>query len=245
MIHAIVLAAAAASAGAPVMHRPPPPQGETMMDVLGPDEMQRRAPAPPPPRRDRVRKALAKQRAKHLAALRAYRRRGVFAHDLDRSGEVYVWKDADGHLDAVAAIMASDGKDAAAIVDAIAPQWVGVHIVDVTYGDVYQWMLVSGFTAEEIDRIQRPHTRPTVVRTGDDNWRTDEDARLSKSYGAVDSYLREHTDDGLDAATDILMAQGSELAWNLVDPKHHPRGGGGDTRPAIPEPRRPRAPRRR
>ena len=74
-------------------------------------------------------------------------------------------------------------------------------------------------TAEEIDRLQRPHTRPPVVREGDDSWRADEDERLARSYGAVESYLRSHTDDGLETATDELMAA-PEQAWQLVDPKH-------------------------
>ena len=238
MIHALVVAGAVAVHSGAVAVAPHVAE----MDVLGPDEM-RRPPPGPPPRRDRVKKALGAQRKKHLAALRAYRKRAVFAHDLDRSGEVYVWKDADGHLDAVAALMAGDGKNEAAIVDAVAPQYVGVHLIDSTYGDVYDWILTSGFTTDEIDRLQRPHTRPTVVVTGDDGWRTDEDARLATSYGAVEAYLREHTDDGLDAATDALIASRPELAWHLVDPKHHPRTE--PVRPMIPEPRRPRPRSRR
>ncbi len=237
MIHALVLAAAVSAHGGAVAVKPVPSPQHQQMDVLGPDEMEQRRQPVAPPRRDRVKKALAKLRTKHLAALRAYRKRAVFAHDLDRSGEVYVWKDADGHLDAVAAVMASDGKGAASIVDAIAPQYVGVHLVDSNYGEVYEWILTSGFTTDEIDRLQRPHTRPTVVREGDDGWRTDEDARLAKAYAAVESYLREHTDEGLDAATDTLIASHPELAWHLVDPKHHP--GTQPVRPAIPEPRRP------
>src|SRR5262245_52824816 len=98
----------------------------------------------PPPRRERVRKALARQRAKHLAAFKAYRKRRVFAHALDRGGEVYVWRDDDGHLDAVAAIMASDGKDAAAEVVAGSPQMTDVHLADLTYGAIHDWTLISG-----------------------------------------------------------------------------------------------------
>jgi hypothetical protein len=178
-----------------------------------------RRPSPPPPRRDRVAKALARARSRHLDALRAYRKKGVFAHSLDRAGEVYVWKDADGRLDAVAALMASDSKDDATIVTAVAPQMVGVHLADMRYGDVYAWTLMSGFSQDEIDRLQRPHVRPAVVREGDDGWRADEDERLARSYGAVESYLRSHTTDGLEAATDELMAA-PEVAWRLVDPNH-------------------------
>jgi hypothetical protein len=157
--------------------------------------------------------------ARHLDTLRAYRKKGVFAHSLDRAGEVYVWQDAEAHLDAVAALMASDGKDETILVGAVAPQMVGVHLTDVRYGDVYAWTLVSGFSQDEIDRLQRPHTRPAVVKAGDDSWRADEDERLARAYGAVESYLRSHTDDGLEAATDSLMAEPA-LAWHLVDPKH-------------------------
>jgi hypothetical protein len=197
-----------------------------------------RPPPAPPPRRARVLQALAKQRARHLAALRAYRKRGVFAHDLDRAGEVYVWKDDEGHLDAIAAIMAADGKALAASVDAAAPQLVGVHLADVRYGDVYVWSLTSGFSPDELDRLQRPHTRPTVVVAGDDAWRTDEDARLATAYAAVESYLRAHGDDGLAAATDALMAE-PELAWHLVDPKHHPATAPVRVRHPMPAPPRP------
>jgi hypothetical protein len=176
-------------------------------------------PQVPPPPRDRVKKALTKARARHLDALRAYRKKGVFAHSLDRAGEVYVWKDAENHLDAVAALMAGDGKDEATLVAASAPQMVGVHIPDVRYGDVYAWTLASGFSQDEIDRLQRPHVRPAVLKEGDDSWRADEDERLARAYGAVESYLRSHTDEGLEAATDELMAF-PEVAWRLVDPKH-------------------------
>jgi hypothetical protein len=176
-------------------------------------------PRPSPPRRDRVKTALSKVRARHLDALRAYRKKGVFAHSLDRAGEVYVWKDAEHHLDAIPALMASDGKDAAKLVDALAPAMIGAHITELGYGDVHDWTLVSGFSQDEIDRLQRPHTRPAVLREGDDSWRADEDERMARAYHAVESYLRSHTDDGLERATDALMLD-PELAWHLVDPKH-------------------------
>jgi hypothetical protein len=225
MLRVCVLAALAAAAGAPATHAevaPVPHQGL-------------RTPPPPPPRREIVRKALAKQRARHLAALHAYRVKGVFAHDLDRAGEVYVWKDDDGHLDAVAAVMARDGKRFAATVDELAAALIGVHLTELAYGDVYAWVVTSGFAVDEIDRLQRPHTRPTVVRAGDDAWKTDEDARLAKAYASVEAYLRAHADDGLDAATDALMLE-PELAWHLVDPAHHAIGV--PIHPSIPEPRR-------
>ncbi|HTJ42492.1 MAG TPA: hypothetical protein VL463_10385 [Kofleriaceae bacterium] len=172
-------------------------------------------PPPPPPRRELVKKALVKARAKHLAALHKYRDKGVFAHSLDRAGEVYVWRDADGHLDAVAAMMAMETKDQANLVVALSSQLNGVHLIEYNDGTVMPWMLTSGFSLDELDRIQRPHTRPAVVREGDTAWQVEEDERLAKSYGAVESYLKSHADDGLEAATDALMLR-SELAWKAI-----------------------------
>jgi len=204
--------AAGAPAG-PRMHRPPPNDDlDEIMEPFGTRAAPRKPP-PPPPRREVVRKALAKQRARHLAAFHAYRKRGVFAHDLDGPGEVYVWLDADGRLDVIPALMVADGMRA--IVDARAHELEGKQLVQFGQNEVGAWMLQSGFALDEIDRMQRTHVRPAIVREGDTSWRADEDARLATAYAAVASYLKSHADDGLDAATDALMAR-SDLAWQLV-----------------------------
>ncbi len=226
---AVMVSTAVAGPSLPHM-QPQQRVGEVAPDF---ESRMRQPPARPAPRRERVKRALVKQRARHLAQFRAYRNRGVFAHDLDRAGEVYVWRDDDGHLDPIAAMMTSDGKQR--LVTDYAPSMIGIHLIDLTSGDISDWMLMSGFSIDELDRMQRPHTRPTIVREGDTSWRTDEDARLSTAYAAVESYLRAHAADGLDAATDALMLR-SELAWSVVTGKPVPPR---PVRPMIPEPRRP------
>jgi hypothetical protein len=169
--------------------------------------------------RDGLKKTLAKARARHLAALRAYLKKGVFAHSLDRAGEVYVWKDAENHLDLVPALMASDGKGNASLADGVAPKMNGIRLTDVRCNGIHDWTLVSGFSQDEIDRLQPPHTRPTVLRDGDDSWRAAEDERMAKAYSAAESYLSSHTDEGLERATDELMSDGGPV-FRLVDLRH-------------------------
>src|SRR5262245_51226516 len=52
-----------------------------------------------------VRAALARARAKNVAAFRAYQQKGVFPSNTFKSGKLNVWIDEDGHLCAAATII--------------------------------------------------------------------------------------------------------------------------------------------
>ena len=159
-----------------------------------------------------VRKALEKRRAKNLAAFRAYRKGGVYPHNFFRPGPLNVWIDQDGHLCAAATMIAKDGHRE--LVDATGKTNNQIRLLNVIDGELMDWMLTSGFTIEEIDRIQVPGF-------GQEEWRrerdwTAEDNRLRGVYAATDAFLVKNAKKGLDKAVKRLM-QNPELAQKLVD----------------------------
>ena len=168
----------------------------------------------PAPTRDDVRKALVARRDHNLAAFRAYRKGGVYPHNFVRSGPLNVWMDREGHLCAAATMIDKDGKHD--LVKDTADKTNALRLLDVTEGPLMDWMLTSGFTIEEIDRIQAPMVYPDL--STDPTWREAEDARLRKDYAATDAWLVKHAKAGLDSAVTRLMAH-PDLARKLVDGK--------------------------
>ncbi len=175
-----------------------------------------------PPARAEVRAALAKRRDKNLAAFGAYRDNGIYPHNTERPGPLNVWRDADGHFCAAATILLSDGK--ATLVQKVAIEQNHIRLLDVTGGELMDWMLTSGLTVEEIDRIQAPAIMPTPkpreltpAEKREQAKREREDGELRKGYAATQAYLVKHAKDDLELATDRLMAN-PELAWTVVTP---------------------------
>ena len=74
-------------------------------------------------------------------------------------------------------------------------------------------VLPSGFTIEEIDRIQLPGFEPPIV---DQKTLAAEDAKLKTGYTATEAFLKKHVKEDLDTATDRLLAEPA-LAWQLVE----------------------------
>jgi len=167
------------------------------------------------PDRAELRKALEQRRAKNLAAFRAYRKAGVYPHNTYRFGPLNIWVDADGHLCAAATLIAKDGKRK--LVDEQAGVDNQVRLMNVTKGPLLDWILTSGFTIEEIDRIQAPMVypgggiEPELPRDF-----TAVDAELKAGYARTDAYLVKHAKKGIDTALDRLMAN-PVLAQKLVD----------------------------
>ena len=169
---------------------------------------------PATPSRAELRAALAKRRDHNLASFRAYRRGGVYPHNMVRSGSLNVWIDQDGHLCAAATMIDKDGFGE--LVRATAKTNNNIRLLDVTDGALMDWILTSGFTNEEIDRIQAPMVMPPEARRPPGNdWRLAEDTRLRKEYAATDAWLVKHKKAGLDDAIDRLMER-PDLAWKLV-----------------------------
>ena len=162
------------------------------------------------PDREAVRAALATRREHNLSSFRAYRNGGVYPHNYVRPGPLNTWRDRDGHLCAAATMIDRDGKHE--LVAEVAKDNNQIRLLNVTDGVLMDWILTSGFTLEEIDRIQEPGFQPEMPPI---DWQTQEDARLNKDYAATDTWLVKHDKAGLDSATTRLMAH-PELAEKLL-----------------------------
>jgi hypothetical protein len=161
-----------------------------------------------------VRAALEKRREHNLEGFRQYAKAGVYPHNFIRTGPLQTWRDREGHLCAAATMIDKDGKHD--LVNKIAEKQNNIRLLDVTEGPALDWMLTSGFTIEEIDKIQEPgFTRRQVDVTPD--W-TEEDARLRQVYAETDTYLVKHVAGGLDTATERLL-ENPALAKKLVEGK--------------------------
>jgi hypothetical protein len=162
-----------------------------------------------------VRAQLAKARAMNLARFRAYQQKATFPSNTYRDGKLNVWRDRDGHLCAAATII--DASGARDLVARVAQDDNFIRLADVVDGPLMDWMLVSGFTQEEIAAIQEPFVRvreePSQTIVAQD--RRTEDARLAKRYTEVTRMLVANADSALDVATDRLM-QHADLARKLV-----------------------------
>ena len=159
-----------------------------------------------------VRAALARRRVHNVAAFHAYASAGIYPHNFVRPGPLNVWRDAEGHLCAAATMIDSDGKHE--LVGDIASSDNHIRLLDVTDGPLMSWMLTSGLTIEEIDRIQKPAPMPNPSALKPD-WRKDADQTLATSYRETEQFLAQHQKAGLDDATDRLMAN-PELARQLL-----------------------------
>ena len=160
-----------------------------------------------------VRAALEKRRAKNLQAFRAYRRAGVYPKNMTRVGPLNVWIDKDGHLCAAATMIDKDGKHDLVVETGKHDNFI--RLLDVTRGPLLDWLMTSGFTIEEIDRIQAP-----MIGRYDDMFgpeRQNEDQRLATEYARTDAWLVKRAKAALDLATDRLLRQDPALARRLVD----------------------------
>jgi hypothetical protein len=178
------------------------------------DQPNVRMPVRVAPDRATVRKALEKRRAKNLAAFRAYHKGGVYPHNRVRVGPLNVWIDEAGNLCAAATMISKDGKDE--LVKKTGAENNNIRLLNVTEGPLLDWMMTSGFTLEEIDRIQLPGDFVGIDFQIPKEELQREDARLAKAYRATDAWLVKHKKSGLDLATDRLM-KNTDLAWRLID----------------------------
>lgn len=164
-----------------------------------------------PPTREEVRAALAQRREHNLEAFRGYIAKGIYPHNTYRAGPLNVWRDENGHLCAAATMISKDGHDELA--QDTAKDNNNIRLLDVTKGELLDWMLTSGFTIEEIDQIQEPGFMP--VRVEPTSYKQ-ADAKLKRGYTATVKYLKVHAVEDLDTATDRLM-QNPDLALRLIE----------------------------
>jgi hypothetical protein len=101
-----------------------------------------------------LRAALVARRTHHLDVLRAYHEAGVFPINTTVPGDGHFLIDEHGTLCAVANLIAKDGHEDLILVAARTDN--GLLFGDVKSGPIHDWILTSGFTQEEIARIQVP-----------------------------------------------------------------------------------------
>jgi hypothetical protein len=164
------------------------------------------------PTKAEIVKALKERRAKNLKSFSAYRKGGVYPHNSWRRGPLNVWMDADGHLCAAATMIDKDGKHA--LVEKTAETNNNIRLLDVTRGELLDWILTSGFTIEEIDRIQMPMIEPDMPVI---DYRV-EDQKLAASYLKTEKALVKNQKASLELAAKRLL-ENPHLARQLVDGK--------------------------
>jgi hypothetical protein len=169
-----------------------------------------RAIRPPVPEltRAEVREVLAKRRAEQIKRLRAYRDNGVFPRNRVSPDVINVFRDENGLLCAVANLIFLDGKLALVAKTALENNYVKMGQLE--SGALYDWILASGFTIEEIAAIQLPDSPVTI----DLHWADRENQKIIAHLDRVSTQLAAANDKSLDLATDRLIASGQ--AYTLV-----------------------------
>jgi hypothetical protein len=162
-----------------------------------------------------LRAKLLERRAQNLAHFRAYQAKGSFPANTFLEGDLNVWIDDFGNICAAASIIKASGNPE--LVKRVGDQTNFIRLVDVKQGPLMSWMLMSGFTQEEIVAIQAP-----MVYIGDQDRRLNEQfqlaetARLKKLYKTVERSLVKNQKQSIELAVTRLM-QHPDLAWQLLD----------------------------
>jgi hypothetical protein len=97
---------------------------------------------------------LAAHRARQIERLEAYARAGEFPHNYGQPKAAHIFRDDAGRLCAVANLVHQDGRDD--LVDTTARERNDLAVADVRDGAMFDWVLASGLTQEELARIQLP-----------------------------------------------------------------------------------------
>lgn len=154
-----------------------------------------------------VRVTLARARAQHLRQLRAYARAEQFPVNDLSPGMLNILVDDAGHICAAANLIALDGGIDLVRATAAADNFV--RFANVHDGAVYEWMLSSGFTQEEIDQIQEPYAfigEDEPMGPSLEEQRRIERTRVRDVLLSVAHALSSNTEQSLEVATDRLIA---------------------------------------
>ena len=160
---------------------------------------------PPPQDQARARAMLRDRRAVNLARFRAYVDGENYPRNHVGGGLRNVLIDDEGRFCAAANLMRQDGHGHLVRQAAITQN--DLRFFHLRSGPLYEWMLTSGFTQEEIDEIQEPfvYIPPTEDRLEDRRWEL-EKQRLKRIYLRVISQLERDTERSLDLAAARLVA---------------------------------------
>lgn len=156
--------------------------------------------------RARVRAELASARRRHLGMLRRYANAMAFPVNTYEPGMLNVFVDDEGHICAAANLIARDGQRD--LVQRTAAQDNYLRLAEVVGGPLMDWMLSSGFTQEEIARIQEPYEYIDEAQPPRDAQRAleAEKQRVRMVLLQVARELERTTDASLEVATERLLA---------------------------------------
>ena len=142
--------------------------------------------------RSSVNEWLAAHRAQQIERLEAYAKAGEFPHNYGQPEAAHIFRDEGGRLCAVANLVHQDGRDD--LVDATVREHNDLAIADVKEGGIFEWLLASGLTQEELVRVQLPApplTRRRVLRPSSDLIaQRESDAKLRMIPREIDEKLR-------------------------------------------------------
>jgi hypothetical protein len=173
--------------------------------------------------RAELRAQLAAHRQLEIARLHAYGQAGLFPRNTTVAPTGHFFRDADGRLCAVANLVHQDGRDD--LVDAVVRTKNDLVVADVHDGALYDWVLASGLTQEELARIQRPAPRirpslsptpkpavahpapkptpaPVAALPTEDDMR----AQLQAQLAVIEKQLGDDTEASLDTAVSRMLA---------------------------------------
>lgn len=181
------------------------------------------APAPIVVTKAAVRAALEQARKDSLAAFQTYLSSQVYPSNTYKKGALNVWRDDAGHYCAAATIIRISGR--IAISEKVPNTNNNLRLINVKDGALMDWILTSGLTQQEIDRIQMPfidvqpdgpRKMPPYVVGIDAQKKTAETARLLKAYRTTYAALLKSNKASLDLAVNRLMAH-PDLARDFLD----------------------------
>lgn len=146
-------------------------------------------------------KELRATRAQQIARLKEYAARGEFAMNTGGRGLAFVWRDESGKLCAMAHLVNASGRTD--LVDRVAKEDNDLQLASVTDGDLYEWMLHSGLTQEEVQLIQRPGFQTELENAPEQAW---EVASKRQHLASAVERLEMSTDRSVAIAVDRLAA---------------------------------------
>jgi hypothetical protein len=154
--HALCRSSAACATMPPPAPPPPPMQGEGVDDAGGEGTVAWRGSDADRGVQtgEQTRAWLAQRRRGQIARLRGYAEAGVFPHNNESIHPMHMFIDPGGRLCAVANLIARDGQRP--LVAATARRSNGTVVAAERSGPLHDWVLTSGLTREEVDRIQAP-----------------------------------------------------------------------------------------
>lgn len=153
-----------------------------------------------------VRNKLAQTRARHLDQLHAYWQQGEFPQNELSPRIANVFRDDIGRLCAVANMIQKDGGNDA-LIDQTARDNNMIRLADVESGPLYDWILTSGFTQEEIAMIQVPYMPPRQMSE------EQERARIQERLSNVEDRLRDDTEQSIEVAAQRYLQHRSSVRY--------------------------------